>query len=225
MKVLHGGWVPLAIALVLFLLMTTWREGRHTRSAILHRGSLPMDLFLEDVARRRPTRVPGTAVFMTSSPNGVPHALLHNLKHNKVLHERVLFVTVLNEDVPQVADGHPRLAVPGGAGYVYEFEVTNRAGTYWYHPHLGSPEQVGREYVYFAHTVDGVVDAGSLDEALRLVESGVVRPWVAEVMPLEEASRAHDRLELGPRRQVGAGDLVVRRPQLGLEGVQQLRCQ
>ncbi|HEX8849310.1 MAG TPA: potassium transporter Kup [Gemmatimonadaceae bacterium] len=101
-KVEHGGWVPLVIAIVIFTLMSTWKRGRALLGELLQRGSLPLNLFLEDVERRRPPRVPGTAVFMTSSADGAPVVLLHHLKHNKVLHQQVVLMSVTAEEVPDV---------------------------------------------------------------------------------------------------------------------------
>jgi len=101
-KVEHGGWLPLLIALVLFTLMATWKRGRQILGARLQEEVLPLDLFLADIERKPPLRVPGTAVFMTGSPQGVPPALLHNLKHNKVLHDRVALLTVVTEEIPKV---------------------------------------------------------------------------------------------------------------------------
>ena len=103
-KILHGGWVPLAFGLGLFTLMTTWKRGREILRDIMRRGSLPFDLFIEDVERRRPHRVRGTAVFMTSEPEGTPVVLLHHLKHNQVLHEQVLLLSVTSAEVPELAD-------------------------------------------------------------------------------------------------------------------------
>jgi KUP system potassium uptake protein len=105
-KVEHGGWLPLLIALVLFTLMATWKRGRQILGARLQEEVLPLDLFLADIERKPPLRVPGTAVFMTGSPQGVPPALLHNLKHNKVLHERVALLTVVTEEIPKVRTDH-----------------------------------------------------------------------------------------------------------------------
>ena len=85
------------------MLMTTWKRGREIVSGILRESSLPMDLFLSDIARRQPARVPGTAVFMTSDPAGVPVVLLHHLKHNKVLHQTVVIMSIEGDEVPQVA--------------------------------------------------------------------------------------------------------------------------
>jgi KUP system potassium uptake protein len=101
-KVFSGGWLPLVIAVVVYQLMTTWKRGRQLVAAILRESLLPIDLFLSDIARRKPPRVPGTAVFMTSDPTGVPVVLLHHLKHNKVLHETVVIMSIEGEEIPQV---------------------------------------------------------------------------------------------------------------------------
>ncbi|HKO16684.1 MAG TPA: potassium transporter Kup [Gemmatimonadaceae bacterium] len=106
----HGGWVPVVVAVFVFTLMSTWKRGRGMLNDILHSGALPLNLFLDDVARRKPPRVPGTAVFMTSSPEGVPVVLLHHLKHNKVLHEQVILMSILSEDIPEVSE-EDRLSV------------------------------------------------------------------------------------------------------------------
>ena len=104
LKVVHGGWVPLAIAISVFTLMTTWSSGRRIVQSLLARGSLPIDLFLADVAKRKPFRAPGTAVFMTSNPEGAPLVLLHHLRHNKTLLENVILLSILATNVPTVAD-------------------------------------------------------------------------------------------------------------------------
>jgi KUP system potassium uptake protein len=101
-KVPHGGWFPLVIAGGVFLLMVTWRKGRELLSDRLEEGALPMSLALVDFVTY-PRRVPGTAVFLHGNPNRVPPALLHNLKHNKVLHERVIFLRVQVLPVPHAA--------------------------------------------------------------------------------------------------------------------------
>jgi len=104
LKVVHGGWVPLAIAISVFTLMTTWSSGRRIVQSLLARGSLPIDLFLADVTKRKPFRAPGTAVFMTSNPEGAPLVLLHHLRHNKTLLENVILLSILATNVPTVAD-------------------------------------------------------------------------------------------------------------------------
>ena len=100
-KVPDGGWFPLLVGLVAFTLLTTWAKGRQLMIARMKEAAMPIKVFVSS-ATNSATRVPGTAVFMTSTAQGVPHALLHNLKHNKVLHERVLLLTVKIADVPIV---------------------------------------------------------------------------------------------------------------------------
>jgi KUP system potassium uptake protein len=102
-KVPDGGWVPLLIGLLIFTLLTTWARGRSLMRTSMAEGSIPIEIFVKS-AKNSAARVPGTAVFMSSSAVGVPSALLHNIKHNKVLHERVIVMTVLVEDVPYVAE-------------------------------------------------------------------------------------------------------------------------
>ena len=104
LKVPHGGWVPLFVALVVYVLMATWKRGRNLLNAHMQGGSLPMDLFLADVRRRKPHRVSGTAVFMTSGKDGAPVVLLHHLKHNKVLHEKVILMSVQVAEYPEVPE-------------------------------------------------------------------------------------------------------------------------
>ncbi len=109
-KIVEGGWLPIFIAASVFLLMETWRIGRRAHLERIRNESMPVDLFLER-AEKTPVRVAGTAVFLSARSDSVPGALLHNLKHNKVLHERVLLVHVIVEDTPFVA---PRQAHRGG---------------------------------------------------------------------------------------------------------------
>jgi KUP system potassium uptake protein len=101
LKIFNGGWVPLAIGLSLVLVMTTWKRGRGLILARWTQDSLPLASFLARLPQSRIIRVPGTAVFMTGNLDFVPNALLHNLKHNKVLHEQIFFVTVRTLDIPQ----------------------------------------------------------------------------------------------------------------------------
>jgi KUP system potassium uptake protein len=101
-KIAHGGWVPLAVALVVFTLMTTWKRGRDVLTARLREAALPLELFTAGLDRRFLVRVPGTAVFFASDPSGAPPVLLHHLKHNKVLHERVIVMSFIGRDVPYV---------------------------------------------------------------------------------------------------------------------------
>ena len=102
LKVPEGGWVPLVLGIALTALMTSWKRGRDLLLARWRQDSLPLAPFLARLPQSRTVRVPGMAVFLTGNPDYVPTSLLHNLKHNKVLHERVLFVTVQNVDEPEV---------------------------------------------------------------------------------------------------------------------------
>ncbi|MFZ2981692.1 MAG: KUP/HAK/KT family potassium transporter, partial [Sphingobium sp.] len=102
-KIPDGGWFPLLIGFIIFTLLTTWSRGRKLMIERMRESAMPIPVFIASAANSA-VRVPGTAVFMTSTPDGVPHALLHNLKHNKVLHERVVLLTVKIVGVPVVAE-------------------------------------------------------------------------------------------------------------------------
>ena len=104
LKIPEGGWFPLLIGGIVFTLLTTWKKGRSLLMRRLSEDAMPLDLFIQSIEASPPPRVDGTAVFLTSTPNRVPHALLHNLKHNKVLHERVVFLTIVTRDIPYVPD-------------------------------------------------------------------------------------------------------------------------
>ena len=103
LKIPDGGWFPLLIGGVVFTLLTTWKRGRKVLFDRLSEDALPLKEFIQSIELAPPVRVEGTAVFLTSTPDRVPHALLHNLKHNKVLHERVVFLTVVTREIPFVA--------------------------------------------------------------------------------------------------------------------------
>ncbi len=107
-KVEHGGWFPLVLGAVMFTVMTTWRRGRELVMREVRQAGLALEPFIASIAMHPPLRVPGTAVFLTSNAEGVPNALLHNLKHNKVLHERNIILTVVTVDTP-VADADERM--------------------------------------------------------------------------------------------------------------------
>jgi KUP system potassium uptake protein len=102
LKLLEGGWFPVLIGLVMFTIMMTWKKGRAILAEKLRSESFELRGFLESIFVSPPTRVQGTAVFLTPEPGTVPNAMLHNLKHNKVLHEHNLFVTVRNHEVPWI---------------------------------------------------------------------------------------------------------------------------
>ena len=101
-KVFEGGWFPIVIGALMFTLMMTWKQGRRLMRTALRDQAIDLKSFLESVFVSPPARVPGTAVFLSSEPGLTPNALLHNLKHNKVLHETNLFVTVKHHEVPWI---------------------------------------------------------------------------------------------------------------------------
>ena len=104
-KILSGGWVPILIGAVAYTLLMTWKDGREIVLKRLSSDALPMSLFIQSIGYSNETQfVPGTAVFLTGTPDLVPHAMLHNIKHNKVLHEMNIMVTVITQDIPYVAD-------------------------------------------------------------------------------------------------------------------------
>jgi KUP system potassium uptake protein len=118
LKIANGGWVPLMIAAVLFTLMTTWKRGRAILRERLKEITLPLDTFLESLHESSIPRVKGTAVFMTPESGGAPVVLLHHLKHNKVLHEKVILLSIETAGVPEVRNDE-RLAVERkGHGFV-----------------------------------------------------------------------------------------------------------
>ena len=104
LKVAHGGWFPLVMAVLLFTVMWTWRRGRRVVSVRQAEEGMAVEPFMKRLEEKQPHRVSGTAVFLTGSTENIPHALLHNYKHNKVLHERVILLTVVNEEVPWIPD-------------------------------------------------------------------------------------------------------------------------
>ena len=124
-KIPHGGWFPLVVGAMIYLLLSTWKKGRSLLASRLRERLYPFDRFMQDITQTPPHRVPGTAVFMTSNLIGTPPTLLHNLEHNQVLHERVVLLTVVTSDVPHV-DEDERLSVETlGQGF---YRVTLRYG-------------------------------------------------------------------------------------------------
>jgi len=101
-KIAHGGWFPLVIGAIVYTILSTWKRGRALLAARMRERLYPFDRFLSDIEAYPPQRVSGTAIFMTSNLQGTPPTLLHNLQHNKVLHERVILLTVVTSDIPHV---------------------------------------------------------------------------------------------------------------------------
>jgi KUP system potassium uptake protein len=117
LKIPAGGWVPLVIALVVYILMMTWKKGREILAKRMMEKTVPLKLLLADLAAEPPIRVPGTAVFMYGTSDGTPPALVHNLAHNKVLHEKIVFLTVITEDEPHVGPERRVTVKRSGKGF------------------------------------------------------------------------------------------------------------
>ncbi len=124
-KLHHGGWLPLTIGVVVFVAMTTWWRGRREVGQLIAGGALPDELFLDDPGTRELHRVHGTAVFMTSSDRGIPNVLMHHVKHNQVLHEQVVLLSIKTESVPWVSSAAAVAVRDLGHGF---FRVVARTG-------------------------------------------------------------------------------------------------
>ncbi|MDI3285310.1 potassium transporter Kup [Polyangium sp. 15x6] len=133
-KFLHGGWFPVVMALGIFTVMTTWKTGRRILGEAFKADLLPLDQFLDDVGRIKPFRVHGTAVFMASNPHGTPPVLLHHFKHNQVLHEQVVLLSVTNERVPEIPPEERISIIDKGNGF---YRVRARYG-FMQTPHVPS---------------------------------------------------------------------------------------
>jgi KUP system potassium uptake protein len=124
-KVAHGGWFPLVVGLIVYTVLSTWKAGRALLAQRMRERLYPFDRFLQDIEMYPPQRVSGTAIFMTSNLQGTPPTLLHNLQHNKVLHERVVLLTVTTSDVPHVSANDRATVDPLGHGF---YRLTLRYG-------------------------------------------------------------------------------------------------
>jgi KUP system potassium uptake protein len=124
-KILAGGWFPIAVGLLVFTVMTTWWRGRQELAKFMQAATIPDDLFLADIAGSPPHRVKGTAVFMTSGSQGIPNLVLHHLKHNQVLHEQVVLFSVVTEPTPWIRPAQGMEVRELGHGF---FRVIARVG-------------------------------------------------------------------------------------------------
>jgi KUP system potassium uptake protein len=122
LKILHGGWFPILLGATMVTIMLTWKDGRNIVYENLKKHLIPLEDFLQSLFVSPPVRVEGTAVFFRAEGDGVPHAMLHNLLHNKVLHERTIFLTVVNEDIPYVPDSE-RVKVQALGHECYQVDV------------------------------------------------------------------------------------------------------
>jgi KUP system potassium uptake protein len=125
LKIPDGGWFPLTVALLVYIMMSTWKKGRVRLADIVRETALPLDGFLRSIAKDPPPRVPGTAIFMTSVPDVTPPVLLHHIKHNKVLHRKVVLLSIVTEEIPQVSPDDRLTCEDLGQGF---FQVRARFG-------------------------------------------------------------------------------------------------
>lgn len=113
LKIFQGGWVPLAIGLFIYIMMTTWNWGRNQLQKIIHDETESIDRFITEFLSTRMLTIPGTAIYMSSNPNGTPPALVHNIKHNKILHKQVILLTIIFRNVPHVnIEEHMKISEP-----------------------------------------------------------------------------------------------------------------
>lgn len=116
-KFVHGAWFPLAVAVCIYTLMMTWKIGRKRLTENLKTKAFPLELFLSDPSISKLVRVPGTAVFLTGNPEGIPTTLLHHIKHNKMLHERLILLSILTEEIPRVPENERVKLTKLGEGF------------------------------------------------------------------------------------------------------------
>ena len=151
-KIPHGGWFPLVVGAVFFIFMTTWKRGRTLLAQALKKGKLSPETFLSGLNDADVARVPGTAIFMTISPDAVPPALLNNLKHNHVLHEQVILLTVVTEEVPRVLEAQRRTVKELGNGFyqvILHFGFMERPRVPQALANMLKPSLVDKESTYF----------------------------------------------------------------------------
>jgi KUP system potassium uptake protein len=125
LKIQSGGWFPLAIGVIGYVLLSTWQRGRQLLNVRLNEQAVPLQILLGDIAAEPPHRVPGTAIFMTAQSDGVPYTLLYNLRHNQVLHERVILMTVVMTEVPRVRPAERVTIEPLSEGF---YRISARYG-------------------------------------------------------------------------------------------------
>jgi KUP system potassium uptake protein len=206
-KVMEGGWFPLAVAGVIYLMMTTWKRGRRMLQEAQAEGSIPMDMCVAGLESQQVARVRGTAVFLTSDAKGTPGVLLHHMKHNKVLHERVVLLSVLTEDVPQVLEGERFEVTELGQGFL---RVRARAGFMESVdiPQMMATEEFAKETGFKYKPMETSFYLGR--ESLRPTGSGKMAAWRKKlfIVMSRNAGSAADFFSLPPNRVVEMGAQV-----------------
>jgi KUP system potassium uptake protein len=202
MKIPQGGWFPLILALGLLTVMSTWRRGRKMVSEVIRNQAMPMDIFLMSVDGV--PRVDGTAIFLTRTPEGIPHTLLHNLKHNKVVHKRVVLMSLLVEDVARVPDMDRVEIEEFGQGF---YRVVARFGFFEEQDVPRVLQLCGDQNMEF-DLMDTTFFLGR--ETLLPSDKPGMSPWREHLFTWmwKNSSRAMDSLQLPPNRVVELGTQV-----------------
>lgn len=201
LKLKAGGWVGLSVAVVMFIIMTTWHKGREILGLKLTAESLPLPLFIEDVLRTNPIRVPGTAVFLTGAVNIAPRTLLHNYKHNMVLHRDIVLLTLKNEEQPRISESERVHIERLEAGFTL---ITARYG-FSENPDLS--ELLSRIHVEGLNLTPNKVTFFVGRETLILVPNGNMRSWRRQLFAfLSKNSRdASKFFNIPPNRVIEVG--------------------
>ncbi|MCL6378328.1 low affinity potassium transporter Kup [Pectobacterium brasiliense] len=200
-KILSGGWLPLALGMVMFIIMTTWKSERFRLLRRLHEHGNSLDAMIASLEKTQPTRVPGTAVYFSRATRVIPFALLHNLKHNKILHERVVLLTMRTEDAPYVLNAR-------------RVTVEQLSPTFWrVIANYGWRETPDVEEVFQRCWQDGLTCQMMETSFFMSNESLVIgeRPWYLRLrgklfmMLSRNALRAADQFEIPPNRLIELG--------------------
>ncbi|MBA0180893.1 low affinity potassium transporter Kup [Pectobacterium carotovorum] len=200
-KILSGGWLPLALGMVMFIIMTTWKSERFRLLRRLHEHGNSLDAMIASLEKTPPTRVPGTAVYFSRATRVIPFALLHNLKHNKILHERVVLLTMRTEDAPYVLNAR-------------RVTVEQLSPTFWrVIANYGWRETPDVEEVFQRCWQDGLTCQMMETSFFMSNESLIIgeRPWYLRLrgklfmMLSRNALRAADQFEIPPNRLIELG--------------------
>ena len=205
LKIIQGGWFPLFVGFSAFFIMATWKRGRHILGERLSAETMPLNLFINSIGAGVGQTVPGTAIFMTGSHQYVPHALLHNLKHNKIIHERNVLLTMVIRDVPFVDDAQ-RLSIEQVA---HEFYLVTAA--------YGFKEQPDIPELFKLSATQGMafdmMDTSFFMSRERIIPAGRhgMSRWREKiyVMMARNASAATDFFHIPSNRVVEMGTQVV----------------
>jgi KUP system potassium uptake protein len=204
-KLAHGGWFPLLFGAVMFFLFLTWKQGRHALETELLSKGFALDPFIKSLTTYPPQRIEGTAVFMTPKPDLLPHALLHNLKHNRVLHERTIFLSAVTETVPHVPPAESVTVRDLGDGC---YAVSARLGFQDPHDiaHIAGLLSRGHEFEFNVQETSFFLSR----QTIVPEQCKAIRPWRARVFSwmMRNAEPASDFFRIPPNRVIEIGTQV-----------------